>query len=296
MRWTKTRLASFPHVIRDVGRRNSCTEMKLATPTKPITVPPGISGRLVRMFAAYNRRYLRRHFHTIRVLKSGLPPGNFVGPVVIYLNHAAWWDPLACLHLAQTFFRHRASYAPIDAVALQRYSFFKYLGFYGVEQQSTRGAIKFLRTTCAILSSSRNAVWLTPQGRFMDVRERPLRLERGIGELATRLENVLFLPLAIEYAYWTEPRPEILVSFGEPAIPGNDSQQSAQEWTKFFSNALEEVQDELAARSCRRKLGEWRILDQGTSGVGVIYDTWRRLRALAGGNKFVPDHHTEDLR
>ncbi len=248
------------------------------------------------MFAAYSRRYMRRHFQTIRVLKSGLPSSNIACPVVIYLNHAAWWDPLVCLRLAQKYFSDRASYAPIDAAALQKYGFFKHLGFYGVEQQSARGAMTFVRTTCAILSSSRNVVWLTPQGRFMDVRERPLRLERGIGELAARLENVLFLPLAIEYAFWTEPRPEILVSFGEPTIPGNDSPRSAQEWTKFFNNALEEVQDELAARSCRRDPGEWRVLEQGTSGVSVIYDTWRRLRALAGGNKFVPDHHEKDLK
>ena len=73
----------------------------------------------------------------------------------------------------------------------------------------------FLRTTRAILESRRNLVWLTPQGRFMDVRERPIRLQRGLGALAAQREEVEFLPLAIEYSFWTEPRPEILISFGE---------------------------------------------------------------------------------
>ena len=36
------------------------------------------------------------------------------------------------------------------------------------------------------------------------------------------LRTRLFVPLAIEYTFWNEPRPEILVSFGEPIIPGNE--------------------------------------------------------------------------
>ncbi len=270
--------------------------MKLVTQTKPTAAPPRISAGLVQIFAAYSRRYLRRRFHTIRILKSGMPPRDLSRPVVIYLNHSAWWDPLVCLRLAQIYFADRASYAPIDAVALQRYGFFKRLGFYGVEQASARGAMTFLRTTRAILGSSQNVVWLTPQGRFMDVRERPLRLQRGIGELAAQVDNAIFLPLAIEYAFWTEPRPEILVSFGEPTIPRDDSPRGAQEWTEFFSNALEEVQDELAARSCRRDPTEWLVLDKGRSGVNAIYDICRGLGARIRGKQFVADHHAEDSR
>lgn len=248
------------------------------------------------MFAAYANRYVRRRFHAIRILKTGMPPRDVSLPLVIYINHAAWWDPLICLHLAQRYFTDRTSYAPIDAAALQRYSFFKRLGFFGIEQKSMRAATKFLRTAAAILTSPRNILWLTPQGCFTDVRERPLRLEHGIGELAARLENVLFLPLAIEYTFWTEPRPEILLSFGEPTISHNAAPLSAPDCTKVFGTALEEVQDELATRSCRRDPNEWIVLERGTSGVNPFYDTWRRVRAYVGGKKFAPDHHVEELR
>ena len=90
---------------------------------------------------------------------------------------------------------------------------------FGVEQDTPRGALTFLRTARALLASSQNAVWLTPQGRFMDVRERPLRLKDGLGALATREPSAAFIPLAIEFAFWTESRPEILVSFrNRPAV------------------------------------------------------------------------------
>ena len=110
---------------------------------------------------------------------------------------------------------------------LERYGFFKHLGFFGLEPQTQRGARKFLRTTHAILASSGNAVWLTPQGRFMDVRERPLRLQDGLGALARHEPSAAFVPLAIEYSFWTEPRPEILVSFGEPIVPATEPSRTA---------------------------------------------------------------------
>ncbi len=253
---------------------------------------PRIARSFLSAFAAYNRTYLRRRFHAVRILKSGLPAAQSERPLVIYLNHAAWWDPLVCLLLAREFFPQRSSFAPIDAAMLQRYGFFKYLGFFGIEPETPAGARTFLRTTHALLATSANALWLTPQGRFMDVRERPLRLQDGLAALAAREPEAAFIPLALEYSFWTEPRPEILISFGAPIVPGTTA-RSAEEWTHTFTEALESTQDELAARSCRRDPTEWRTLNRGRSGVSGIYDVWRSLRARMRGEKFTPEHQRE---
>lgn len=255
---------------------------------------PRVSAHALKIFAAYSRRYMRRRFHAIRILKSGQPHRGISRPLVIYLNHASWWDPLVCLYLSRKWFSDRASFAPIDAASLERYGIFKHIGIYGVEQDSLRGAMTFLRTTCAILSAGRNVVWLTPQGRFMDVRERPLRLRHGIGTLAARMPEVEFLPLAIEYTFWTEPRPEILISFGEATVPSREAQRSAEEWTEFFAGVLEDTQDELAGQSCRRNPFDWLVLDKGASGVSAIYDAWRMLRARLRGVAFVREHRPEE--
>jgi len=267
--------------------------MKTATRAKGDAGQPRVSEGVLRVFAAYSRRYVRQRFHALRILKSGLPQLDVARPLVVYLNHASWWDPLVCLLLSREFFASRTSFAPIDAAMLERYGFFKHLGFFPVEQDSARGAFQFLRNTHAILASSRHAVWLTPQGRFMDVRERPLRLQDGLAALAIREPSAAFVPLAIEYAFWTEPRPEILVSFGEPLVPAIEPARSAGEWTRAFTDSLEIAQDELAARSCRRDPAEWLMLNRGMSGVSGIYDGWRWLRARVRGKKFAPEHHAE---
>ena len=255
--------------------------------------PPRVSPGVMNVFAAYTRGYVRKHFHALRILERGLPPSDCTRPLVIYLNHASWWDPLICLLLSREFFADRTSFAPIDAPMLERYGFFRHLGFFGIEQDTPRGALTFLRTTRALLASSQNAVWLTPQGRFMDVRERPLRLKDGLGALATREPRAAFIPLAIEFAFWTESRPEMLVSFGEPIVPADGPARSASEWTRTFTDALETAQDDLATRSCRRDAADWRTLNRGKSGVGGFYDAYRWLRARVRGEKFAPEHRVE---
>jgi 1-acyl-sn-glycerol-3-phosphate acyltransferase len=255
---------------------------------------PFIRAGLLKGFSAYSRSYLRRHFHSIRILKTGLPLLDPSFPLVIYLNHASWWDPLVCLLLARHYFPSRNSFAPIDEAALKRYSFFRQLGFYGIEQKSVSGAMKFLQTTRGLLSSARNIVWLTPQGRFMDVRQRPLRFEGGLGKLASKLKNVAFLPLAVEYAFWTEPRPEILVGFGRPIVSDHAALPNAGEWKELFEKALGEAQENLAASSCRRDPTDWILLDKGRSGISAVYDAWRWIRSRVQGVAFVRGHKTEE--
>lgn len=269
--------------------------MKTAPLKSTDSALPRVSPAFLKFFAAYSRSYLCRQFHSVRILKGALPPTDRARPQVIYLNHAAWWDPLVCLLLARRFFADRTSFAPMESAMLASYGLFRRLGFFGIVPHSARGARTLLRTAHAILASPANALWLTPQGHFADVRQRPLQLESGLGMLATREPEATFVPLAIEYAFWTESRPEILVAFGEPISP-RDWQMPADAWTRTFTELLEAAQDELAARSCRRDPKDWITLDRGKVGIGAIYDTWRRLRAKLRGEAFVAEHSTQSVQ
>jgi 1-acyl-sn-glycerol-3-phosphate acyltransferase len=250
---------------------------------------PHISATVMKFFIAYCRRRVRCDFHTLRILKSGLPACDRDRPLVVYFNHASWWDPLVCLLLARDFFPERSAFGPIDSAMLERYGIFKRLGFFGVDP-TLRGTRNFLRITHDLLADPHNSVWLSPQGRFADVRERPLRLQDGLGALAVREPDAAFVPLAIEYPFWTEPRAEILVSFGESIVPGRSAVRPVEEWTRVFTCALEAVQDKVAAASCRRDNAEWLEVNRGKSGVNGIYDAWRWLRARLRGEKFNPEH------
>jgi hypothetical protein len=200
------------------------------------------------------------------------------------------------LYLARKWFPDWTSLAPIEAEMLERYAFFKRLGFYPVKPGTARGALEFLRTTTNLLQRERHMLWLTPQGRFVDPRERPIPFRRGLGALATRLERALFVPLAIDYTFWSEPQAEVLISFGQGVVPEEALINNIPDWTDFFAGTLERTQDDLARKAMRRDSSEWIVLERGASGVNAIYDGWRSMRSRMSGTAFSAEHQSDQKK
>lgn len=252
---------------------------------------PEISARLQRGFAWYARRYIRRHFNAMRLLRAAAPPPDTEKSTVFFLNHASWWDPLVALHLAETYYPRQRAFAPIDAEALQKYPIMERLGFFPVERDTARGARQFLRSARAILAQPWHALWLTPQGHFTDARQRPVRFQSGLSHLAAKLPQVNFVPVAIEYSWWFERSPEILVAFGKPVHFPPDATPA---WlSAHCETALAGTQDQLAAGTRQRQTDAFDTLITGRAGVGGVYDLWRSLRARLRGESFAPRHHSE---
>jgi 1-acyl-sn-glycerol-3-phosphate acyltransferase len=226
--------------------------VRLADPASR-ALPP-VWRPLVRWFTAYSRRYIGKQFHSFSVSRSSAPPYTAPMPIVLYANHAGWWDPLVGIILKEAFFPNYTLFAPIDAVALRRYKILTKIGFFGVERQSVRGVADYIGTAETILQDPEHLLAVTPHGRFTDARERPVQFQRGLGLLATRVERALFLPVAIEYAFWDERRPEIFCRFGEPTEVSADGSEglTAWHWTAAFEQRLEATQDALANEVCQR--------------------------------------------
>ena len=213
---------------------------------------PDVWRPLVTWFTSYSRRYIGKHFNSFRISRSSSIP--IVGriPIVLYANHPGWWDPLVGLLLKAWFFPNYTLFAPVDAVSLRRYKILSKVGFFGVDRQTRRGVIDYFNTAEAILRAPDHLLAVTPQGQFTDARQRPVQFQRGLGLLATRVKRALFVPIAIEYAFWDQPRPEIFCRFGEATeISAADSRGlTAWHWTAAFELRLERTQDALAKEVC----------------------------------------------
>ncbi|HEY1190911.1 MAG TPA: lysophospholipid acyltransferase family protein [Gemmata sp.] len=250
---------------------------------------------LIRGFRKYARRYVQKHIHAVRLSKSGHALAFGDEPLLIVMNHPSWWDPMIGIVLSEQF-GARSHFAAIDAVAVQRYRFFTKLGFVGVDSQSLRGAAAFLRLGTALLAQPRHTFWVTAQGRFTDVRERPLGLQSGVGHLAARMTNGAVVPVALEYTFWTERTPEALVRVGEPLKPADHPQLDGRGWTARIEAALTRNLDALRTEAIARDPNAFTDLLTGRAGVGGVYDSWRRLKSWARGHKFDPAHDAREAR
>lgn len=248
---------------------------------------------LFNTFRNYAVRYVRRHFHAVRLSAASAPLPPTDAPVLVVLNHPAWWDPMICFVLSREFGDGREHFGAIDAVAVRKYQFFTRLGFFGIDPDSVRGAAEFLRTGQAILTGSNRVLWVTAQGRFTDVRVRPLGLRSGVGHLAARLESGSVLPVALEYTFWTERTPEALVRIGPALDIASAPGRSGREWTTAIEDALTDTLDGLSREAMTRDPLLFKPLIIGQAGVGGMYDRWRRMLAWVRGERFDPAHGRE---
>ncbi len=253
-----------------------------------------------RLFVRYLRSYFARNFTAVRTSGLGSPPLESLPPLnplppldplplIVYSNHPSWWDPIHFGLLASYLHPELRVYGPMDSAALEKYRFFKKLGVFGVDR-SRRGAAAFLRTSLAALAQPRASLWMTAEGQFTDPRQRPVHILPGVAHLARRLDAGWIVPLALEYPFWNERRPEALSRFGRPICLARQPVRSTRDWTSFLEERLVEALEALASDASSRDTERFVTLQTGGVGVGGVYDLWRRGKALMQGRHFDAAH------
>jgi hypothetical protein len=250
---------------------------------------PRISTAVLVFFRRVVRRYFRRQFRAVRVSRPERLRG-VTGPLIVYANHGSWWDPMVCVLLAEELMPERRHYAPMDAAALERYGILKRVGIFPVEMKTARGAAQFLRTGLRILGDG-GVLWVTPQGRFADARERPLEFKPGLAALAARVPGgCTVLPLAIEYTFWDERMPETLLCFGEAVrVEGAVGDGVLEE-------ALLAAMEELKGLAVARDPAGFTTLLGGRAGVGGFYELGQRMWARVRGKTYQAEHTVRSER
>ena len=200
---------------------------------------------------------------------------------------------MICFLLSAELLPERKHFAPMDAESLDRYAVLKQLGVFPVAIESARGAVQFLRTGQAVLESG-GVLWVTPQGRFVDPREAPLTFKPGLATLAARMGRCTLLPLAIEYTFWNERKPEVLLEFAEPIEVEN---ASAADLGATLVEALTGVMKQLETRALTRDPGSFeRVLLRGSAGTGGMYGFGQRLRAVLLRKPYRAEHTQTEVR
>ena len=286
--------------IESVEKQGSPAERPARSPSRapsstPAAAPRHPSRGILRFFDIYLSLYIPFHFNALRLACPERFPLD-TRPLIVCINHPSWWDPLTSILLSRFLLRGADHYAPIDAESLTRYSILAKLGLFPVEQGTPRGAVQFLRAAQHILSDPNSLLWLTPQGGFTDVRARPIVFKAGLASLIKRLDEITVVPLAYEYTFWNQARPEILTLCGQPlhftrgkldarllrdriALQSSDAGEQV-------AHALASTSDELATLAGTRDPSHFTTVMAGDAELGTPRRLGRSLRAAIQARQY----------
>ncbi len=244
-------------------------------------------------FRRYVRRFVMKNFNAVRVTGQKQLAEMSSAPIVCFINHPGWWDPMTGVLMTDLLFPGRQFVAPMDTEALKSYPILERLGFFAVDRDTASGAKEFLRTSRKLMKNPQTILWLTPAGKFHDIRQ-PAPFMNGLSHLVDSEFHGTTLPMAIEYTFWNERSPELLVRFGDPVDCATlTTDRDAR--TLVFETALAKTQASLTELAIARDPANFTTLAMGRAGIGGLYDFWRRMIAGLRGQQFQDRHQGEPL-
>jgi hypothetical protein len=266
-------------------------------------VPDAYSPQIAPVFAWYvTQRLIPARFHAVRIATESLEVAHSIDsisdPVILVMNHQAWWDPMIGLAMANSFWPSRRGVAPMDATQLEKFPILQKIGIFGIhpdDPESMAAMVEFVQSRFATLP--RPTLMLTPQGQFADIRS-PLTLRPGAAALAAKFPTCRVFSIAVEYAFWLDQKPEVLLRVQPVAGPdqvstsgwqraltmrhgSNEPEHSVSTsgWQRALTMGMQENGARLAALVMARDPAPFStFLGGASSGTNPFYNLWNRLR------------------
>jgi hypothetical protein len=218
------------------------------------------------------RPAVRKAFDRVLLRVVGRLPGPADGPLLLVLNHPAWWDGHMCALLDRAVFAGAFDgYVMMEEPQLRRYPFFAWMGAFSVDRHDPRSAARSVAYIAALLRARRErACYIFPQGEIIPNDRRPLKLYPGLGHILRRVGAATICPVALRYELRGEQRPDAFIRLGPALRLGG--QRSAAESTALVARLLTACVDRLRDEVVSGTLDEYRVLLRGKLGVDKVFD------------------------
>ena len=236
--------------------------------------------RVARVFGFIARRMIAKRFNALRVTPGSLDAlaeaNDHDGPVVVCLTHSSWWDPMVGFFLHNRCLRDRQCLAPIDKDVLANLGIFKTLGLFGIDPDDPASHEAMRRYVIdRFTSMAKPTLWITPEGRFRDPRDR-MEIRPGVSTILSKLQNTRAYAVAAEYVFWDDQKPEMLVHLLPVTTPDDPSRTTA--WHRSVCRAMLDATEELAELAIARDPAAFDIiLGSGAGRTFFVYDWYLRL-------------------
>lgn len=184
-----------------------------------------------------NRFYAFRYKGDEGVLEKGVP-------TIIYAPHCNWWDGIVLYNITHRIF-HKEIRLMVEE--LNRFPLLRRGGAYSVCKKSPQSAMKALQYSVDIVGDLKNILCIFPQGIIRPPHYRPIEFQTGLAYIAQKAAKkfgkINLVPISIDYCFFRDNRPEVVVDFGKKFALTKDMDIDRKELTHILEHGMIDVCD-----------------------------------------------------
>ncbi len=195
---------------------------------------------------------LQHRFYSLRIKNENLfNKRNNNYPNIFYAPHGNWWDGIVGYNLIRRVFDLKLR---MMIEEMNRFPLFARVGAFPVNKKSPQEAMKSLKYIVEDLKKPDLGLWIFPQGIIKPPNFRPIEFQTGLAYIAQNVAKkhggVNLIPVAVNYVFLREDKPEVIVELSDPLIIEKDiadfdrhefTKKIQQEFTKLCDKQLYEV-------------------------------------------------------
>lgn len=200
-----------------------------------------------------NRFFAFRYKGAEEIMEKGVP-------TILYAPHCNWWDGIVMYNITHRIF-HKEIRLMIEE--LNRFPLLRRGGGYSVNKKSPQSAMKALQYSVDVVGDLKNILCIFPQGIIRPPHYRPFEFQTGLAYIAQnavkRYGKVNLVPVAVDYCFFRDNRPEVVVNFGQK-LSLTDSKIDRKALTHLLERNMTETCDEQFHEIAAGKVEDYKIL------------------------------------
>lgn len=183
-------------------------------------------------------------------------------PTIFFAPHSNWWDGIVGYNLCNRLLKREIR---LMVEELNRFPLLRRGGAFNVNKKSAQASMAALKYSVDLLSDLNNILYIYPQGIIKPPNYRPIEFQTGLTYIAQKAAKkygkVNLVPIAVNYLFMRDNRPEVWVEFGKE-IHLETSKIDRKEYTEYLSKTLEELCDKQAYELSHAKFKGYKTLFQ----------------------------------
>ena len=183
-------------------------------------------------------------------------------PTILFAPHANWWDGIVLYNIT-----HRICKKEIRLMVeeLNRFPLLRRAGAYSVNKKSAQSAMHALKYSVEMLKDLGNTLCIFPQGIIRPPHFRPIEFQTGLAYIAQnaakKYGKVNLIPVAIDFCFFRDNRPEVVVDFGERIeVTAVEADIDRKEYTHFLAAKLTETCDKQFMKISQGQVEDYEFL------------------------------------